>query len=89
MLQENVAAARNKIAKTVKPHILVYEFLGIALLVYAYNVSFFAMPFAYFMGWLLCYHITGAEFNPAISIASFIIKKDWSKGKQLIFTLIA
>jgi len=92
MLQENVVAARNKIAQTVKPHILVYEFFGTALLVYAYGVSNkaqYAFPLAYFMGWLLSYHITGAEFNPAISLASFITMKKWNKGKQLAFTIIA
>lgn len=92
MLQENVVAARNKIAQTVKPHILVYEFFGTALLVYAYGVSNkakYAFPLAYFMGWLLSYHITGAEFNPAISLASFITMKQWHKGKQLAFTIIA
>jgi glycerol uptake facilitator-like aquaporin len=54
------------------------------LLVYAYGVSNkapFAFPLAYFMGWLLAYHITGAEFNPAISVASFITMKQWHKGK--------
>lgn len=75
MLQENVLAAKNKIAETVKPHILVYEFLGSALMVYAYGVAQFSRPVAYFMGWLLAFHITGAEFNPATSIASFFAMK--------------
>jgi glycerol uptake facilitator-like aquaporin len=92
MFQENVAAARHKIAQTVKPHILVFEFFGTALLVYGYQVSnkaTIAFPLAYFMGWMLSYHITGAEFNPAISLASFIVNKQWHKGKQLAFTIIA
>lgn len=61
-------------------------------MVYAYGVSsrsFYAFPLAYFMGWILFYHITGAEFNPAISLASFITMKQYNKGKQLAFTLIA
>jgi glycerol uptake facilitator-like aquaporin len=75
MLQENVAAAKNKIAQTIKPHILVYEFLGTALMVYAYGVSQTSRPLAYFLGWMVAYHITGAEFNPATSIASFFAMK--------------
>ena len=68
---------------------IMYEFFGTALLVYSYNIGFENLRgFAYFIGWILSYHISGAEFNPAISIASFIVKRDWTKGMTLLLTIV-
>jgi glycerol uptake facilitator-like aquaporin len=89
MLNENVAAAKTKIAQTVKPYILLYEFFGTALMVYAFAFGNYTRSVAYLLGYILAYHITGAEFNPAISIAAFFVLRQWSKAKQLVFTLIA
>ena len=69
---------------------LIYEFLGSALMVYAYNIGAATNSgIAYFIGWMLAYHISGAEFNPAVSFASFFARKDWSKGSLLGLTLVA
>lgn len=39
----------------------------------------------------MAYHVSGAEFNPAISIACFFARRDYSKakGKQLLLVLVA
>jgi glycerol uptake facilitator-like aquaporin len=68
---------------------LIYEFLGTAFQVYGYNLGYELRSYAFFIGWILAFHVSGAEFNPAISIASFFAKGDYSKGKQLLFVLIA
>jgi glycerol uptake facilitator-like aquaporin len=33
--------------------------------------------------------ISGAFFNPALSVAAFFAKKQWNQGKQLLLTLAA
>lgn len=58
---------------------LLYEFFGSALMVYAFSLNSIELRgAAYLIGWLLAYHISGAEFNAATSIAAFFVKKDWS-----------
>lgn len=56
----------------------IYEFFGTALMIYARNLgpSSQFMGLAYFIGWILSYHVSGAEFNPSISIANMIVKKE-------------
>lgn len=60
------------------------------LQVYAYA---FGTPIirglAYFLSWILAYHITGAEFNPATSIARWIAKKEYGKTKALGFIMLS
>lgn len=56
---------------------LIYEFLGAALVTYAFNftqTSYMGRGFAYFIGWLLAASISGAHFNPAISLAVYIVE---------------
>ena len=79
---------------------LVYEFFGTGLQVYAFNLGVVSQAgvqtpiyenraFAYFLCWILAYHISGAEFNPASTIAAFIVKRDWSKAKHMGLKLIS
>ena len=60
---------------------LVMEFLGTALTVYAYNytaASYMGRGFAYFIGWILSVSISGAHFNPAVTLAVYL-----AEGKYL------
>ena len=90
MIKQNVNAARDKVAAVISPSYLLYEFLGIALQVYAY--AFFspiARGLAYLIGWIISYQITGAEFNPAITIARVLAIKDYKNFKAALLTIVA
>jgi glycerol uptake facilitator-like aquaporin len=78
------------LTSAVKPSVLVYEFFGTALMIYAYNLGQYDLRgFAYFIAWLLTYHVSGAEFNHGVTLATFFVERDWTKGKALGFTLLA
>ncbi len=87
-IKQNVNAARDKVATVIKPSILIYEFAGIALQVYAFS---FGVPIirglAYFMGWILSYHISGAEFNPATTVGRFFAIKDYANWRAVLYTI--
>jgi glycerol uptake facilitator-like aquaporin len=73
---------------------LLYEFIGTAIMVYSFNSSsdplnVRARPMAYFILWILAYKISGAHFNPATSIAAFIIEGKCMNGLGLFLTIIA
>jgi glycerol uptake facilitator-like aquaporin len=60
---------------------LLFEFLGTALMVYAYNftaASYMGRGFAYFIGWIIAVSISGAHFNPATTLAVYL-----AEGKYL------
>jgi hypothetical protein len=70
------------------PQYLVYEFLGTALQVYSFAYGTFVFRgLAYFIGWLISYQITGAEFNPATTIGRFIGVKSSSSWKAMALTI--
>jgi len=55
--------------------VLIYEFLGTALVTYAFtlsNQSPLIRGLAYFIVFVLAFHISGAHFNPATSFACYI-----------------
>ena len=61
---------------------LAYEFFGTALLTYSFNLSadksnnpeHLVRAAAYFIGWLIAASVSGAHFNPAVSLAVFIFE---------------
>jgi glycerol uptake facilitator-like aquaporin len=90
MIKQNVNAARDKVTAVISPSFLLYEFLGTAFQVYAY--AFFipiARGLAYFIGWIISYQITGAEFNPATTFARVIAIKDFKNFKAALLTILA
>ena len=76
---------------------LFYEFCGTAFITYVFNLSsssslaqpdYFARAIAYFIGFIIAVGVSGAHFNPATSLAVFIINrkyKEHSKYLGLVF----
>lgn len=55
--------------------VLLYEFCGTAFIVLTYTLSYYdalARAMAYFILFILFFHVTGAHFNPATSLADFL-----------------
>jgi len=69
--------------------ILLYEFIGTAFMVYAFNSGALARPFVYFMFWVVAYKVTGAHFNPATSLAVFIVEKQMKNLPGFLFTFLS
>jgi glycerol uptake facilitator-like aquaporin len=62
---------------------LVYEFLGTAFMVYAFHLNSDSLRgYAYFVWWLVAYPVSGAEFNPAVSLACFVVKSEKNREAQ-------
>lgn len=71
-------------AKERRHKIQFIEFLGSAVVSFAFTLSFFdyfARATAFFMCFVLFYHISGAHFNPATSFAVYIKEKMAGKYK--------
>ena len=72
---------------------LLYEFLGTAVVTYAFTFTQDpASPvraFAYFLVWILAYQVSGAHLNPATSLAVFIIERECSNLPGLLLTILS
>ena len=56
---------------------LIYEFLGTCMIIYTFNFSFtgyMIRGFTYFVGWIMAAAVSGAHFNPAISLAVYLVE---------------
>jgi glycerol uptake facilitator-like aquaporin len=56
---------------------LIYEFMGSAMVVYGYNFVFtgyMSRGFLYFVGWMVAASVSGAHFNPATSLAVYLVE---------------
>ena len=69
--------------------ILLYEFIGTAFMVYAFNCGPLARPFVFFIFWVIAYKVSGAHFNPATSLAVFIAEKQMKNLPGFLFTFLA
>jgi glycerol uptake facilitator-like aquaporin len=61
---------------------LVYEFIGTAIVVSSFNftqASYMGRAFAYFVGWLIAVSVSGAHFNPAVSLAVYLAEGKYSR----------
>jgi len=72
---------------------LVYEFVGSAVLLCAFNftmTSYMARAFAYFVAWLMCVSVSGAHFNPAVSLAVYLAEGKYARqiGRLLLYWLV-
>jgi glycerol uptake facilitator-like aquaporin len=68
--------------------ILLYEFIGTAFMVYAFNCNQLGRPFVYFMFWIVAYKVSGAHFNPATSLAVFIVEKQMKNLPGFLITML-
>ena len=74
---------------------LLYEFLGTALVTYSFSLGgskpHLVRAYAYFIGWLIAFHVSGAQFNPAVTLAVFITErqtKNWLSLFLIMFVQI-
>ena len=64
-----------------------YEFLGTSFIVLTYTLSAnnsLARAIAYFILFVLFFHVTGAHFNPATSLADFLYHQTSGKYPHLV-----
>lgn len=72
---------------------LVMEFLGTALIVYAYNYTaadYMQRAFAYFVGWMIAVSISGAHFNPATTLGVYLAEGKYLRqlGRLILYILV-
>ena len=81
---EVVGGDRNKCT------VFLYELLGTSLLVYTVLVSggnMIAVPFTILTLIVICGPITGAHFNPAVTMGVYIMNKNWKKDRSFLFLI--
>lgn len=69
--------------------LLIYEFIGSAMWVLAFNYTYndyFSRAAVFFFTWIIASTVSGAHFNPAISLAVYLAQR---KYKKLFGYLIA
>jgi aquaporin Z len=83
-------------AKENKLIVFVYEMMGTAMLVYAINMQYtetfgvFGIAFMLFAWLLIGGPITGAHFNPAVTVGVYISNKHWQEDVNIfLITLVA
>ena len=69
---------------------LVYEFIGSCIVVTAFNFtmeSYMARAFGYFVCWILAVSVSGAHFNPAVSLAVYLAEGKYARqiGRLLLY----
>lgn len=81
-------------AKDNKAIVFVYEAFGVGLLTYAINMqkgeSFgqFGIAFMLFAMLLIGGPITGAHFNPAVTLGVYISNKHWKEDANMLGVMI-
>jgi glycerol uptake facilitator-like aquaporin len=71
--------------------VFIYEFCGAALITYAFNFSdekSLARATAYFVGWMFAITVSGAHFNPATSLAVYLVESRYCENLKYLLTAI-
>ena len=82
-------------AKKHKFIVFAYEFLGTALLLYAINLQkgfdfgCFGIAFTIFICLLIGAPITGAHYNPAVTLGVYICDADWREDVDMFLVMMA
>ena len=68
----------------------VYEFIGSAIVVTSFNYtepSYMGRGFAYFIGWIIAVSVSGAHFNPAVSLGVYLAEGKYTRqiGRLIIY----
>ena len=71
---------------------LFWEFVGTAAIVYSFNFSandFWIRALTYFTMWVLAFTISGAHFNPAITLGVYLSEGKYGKqiGRLILYWL--
>lgn len=73
--------------------VLLYELLGSALMTYSYSLSSQSSGVrgaAYLIGWIIASTLSGAHFNPAVTIAVYIFERQFKTYlRYMLFILLA
>ena len=77
---------------------LLYEFCGTALVVYSFSLSAFldgsnsqdqwVRATAYFAAYIFAVHVSGSHFNPATTLAVYIIEKKYKENLKYFIAVI-
>lgn len=76
-METGKSTSQNKI-EIAKP--LIYEFCGTTLIVLAFNLTmgnFLGRAFVYFIGYMIAVQVSGAHFNPATTLAVYIVEQKY------------
>ena len=71
--------------------VFLYELLGTSLLVYAVLVSggnMIAVPLTVLTLIVICAPITGAHFNPAVTMGVYVMNKNWKQDRSFLFIIL-
>jgi aquaporin Z len=78
-----------------KPVVFFYEFMGTGFLLYAINMSVnypfgqFGVAFMVFAMILIGGPITGAHYNPAITLGVYISNKNWAEDISMLVVMMS
>jgi len=81
-----------KSKRSLMPMVLIYELLGSALVTYSFvlgSQSEFVRAVAFLIGWTLASTISGAHFNPAITLAVFFYKRKIGQWPCMCLMIVA
>ena len=71
---------------------LMFEFIGTGFLTWAYNFSTpdpnLGRAFAYFICWILAVTVSGAHFNPAVSLAVYLVERKYARDAGYLILVI-
>ena len=71
---------------------LIYEFIGTSIITFAFVLGYSSpnelRAFAFFIAWVIAYEISGAHFNPATTLAVFIIERHCKNLMGMLFTVL-
>ncbi len=78
--------------RSLMPLVLLYEFCGSALITYSFSLGsqeYAVRAIALMMGWIIASTVSGAHFNPAVSLAVYLYQRKFRQWPCLVYMMIA